>query len=539
MATKEYFKIEEISKTNPIFSPMRMTVETAFYRNNVELVTSPKEAYKLAESSPGTIVTSWEVYKPEMLGLDKETRILLFNDGAVTGRYAAGRRILGTADDKKYLEIVREAVYRTRYRKMYHGISFSGLSKEFMVKNHILIPEGHENLLYNWILNFQYPSPEYEKMYSESKEYSEGDIYVFVDPDWTHPDYPLGLAIFDPEHNCAAILGMRYFGELKKGTLTLAWSIANRNNFVSCHGGLKRLKNSKVDFVAAFFGLSGSGKSTLTHAKHSDYEVTVLHDDAFIISTEDLSSVALEPSYFDKTADYPSIFDDNKYLLTIQNCGATKDENGNIVPVMEDLRNGNGRAIKSKLWSPNRVDRIKSPIDAIFWLMKDPILPPIVKVESPSVASSMGALLTTKRTSAEKLDSSVDPSALVFEPYANPFRTYLLSEDYYKFKLLFEKGVACYILNTGYFLDKKVPKRLTIKLVEKVVEDKINWIKWFDGFYYADLDDFVPDMQDKTYLLSLKQSFLKRKDFVLSKVGTRDELPKEVLTAIDGIIGLL
>mgnify|MGYP006990193905 CR=1 FL=1 len=31
------------------------------------------------------------------------------------------------------------------------------------------------------------------------------------------------------------------------------------------------------------------------------YDITVLHDDAFIISREDGSSVALEPSYFDKT----------------------------------------------------------------------------------------------------------------------------------------------------------------------------------------------------------------------------------------------
>ena len=40
---------------------------------------------------------------------------------------------------------------------------------------------------------------------------------------------------------------MRYFGELKKGTLTLAWSIANRNGYACCHGGQKRynLENGK------------------------------------------------------------------------------------------------------------------------------------------------------------------------------------------------------------------------------------------------------------------------------------------------------
>lgn len=36
-----------------------------------------------------------------------------------------------------------------------------------------------------------------------------------------------------------AILGLNYFGELKKATLTLAWGTAARNGYVSCHGGLK------------------------------------------------------------------------------------------------------------------------------------------------------------------------------------------------------------------------------------------------------------------------------------------------------------
>ena len=71
-------------------------------------------------------------------------------------------------------------------------------------------------------------------------------------------------------------------------------------------------------FVASVYGLSGSGKSTLTHAKHDGkYEIKVLHDDAFIINTDTCASVALEPTYFDKTADYPTGCADNQYLLTV------------------------------------------------------------------------------------------------------------------------------------------------------------------------------------------------------------------------------
>ena len=64
---------------------------------------------------------------------------------------------------------------------------------------------------------------------------------------------------FNTETNCAAILGMRYFGEHKKGTLTLAWAIANRNGYASCHGGQKEYTLADGHkFVSAVFGLSGS-----------------------------------------------------------------------------------------------------------------------------------------------------------------------------------------------------------------------------------------------------------------------------------------
>ena len=132
-----------------------------------------------------------------------------------------------------------------------------------------------------------------------------------------------------------------------KRHLTLAWGIASRNGFASCHGGLKRynLENNKT-YTIGVFGLSGSGKSTLTHEKHGGkYDITILHDDAYVISTEDGSSVALEPSYFDKTQDYPTNHPANKYLLTVQNCGVTLDEEGRKVIVTEDIRNGNGRAV--------------------------------------------------------------------------------------------------------------------------------------------------------------------------------------------------
>jgi phosphoenolpyruvate carboxykinase (ATP) len=441
-----------------------------------------------------------------------------------------------------------DAIYDTRFSTLYHAEVFIGLDPEFMVKAHLLIPEGEENILYSWMLNFQYMSDEYVRMYKASRPIGdECDIYIFSNPQWKHPEHPMGLTYFNTTTNCAALLGMRYFGEHKKGTLTIAWAIANRNGYASCHGGQKRynLGNGK-SYVASVFGLSGSGKSTITHAKHGGkYDVTVLHDDAFIISTETGSSIALEPTYFDKTQDYPTNCEDNKFLLTAQNCSATLDDEGKIVLVTEDIRNGNGRAIKSKLWSPNRVDRIPEPVNSIFWIMKDPTLPPIIKLKGASLASVMGATLATKRTTAERLAPGVDPNALVVEPYANPFRTYPLVNDYDKFKkLVGERNVDCYVINTGDFMGKKVKPADTLGILEAIVEGKTNFKQWgpFEDIEIFDWEGFVPNMADAEYKAQLKARMLDRIEFVQSREtdkGGFDKLPEDALEALKKVVSEL
>ena len=189
MSTKAFYPINEIGKGKPGFAKTRSIIEAAFYGNNVVKVSSLKEAYYLAKNSPGTIVTDMPVYNAEEIGLDKEAKVLLFNDGSITGRYAAARRIQGEpgVDCEKLDKILMDAVYDTRYKKMYHAEAYIGLDPEFMVKAHLLIPEGQENILYNWLLNFQYINDTYLHMYKNSKPVGNGtepDIYIFSDPAW-------------------------------------------------------------------------------------------------------------------------------------------------------------------------------------------------------------------------------------------------------------------------------------------------------------------------------------------------------------------
>ena len=224
MSTKETFQKSEIKKENPIFSTLRSIVETAMYGNNVKEVTSVSEAYDLALHSPGTIVTDLSVKYPEKLGLPDNAKVLVENGGAIVGRTAVARRIVGNdkEEDVKLAAIAREAVYQGGLKKRYKASAYVGLDKEFMIKAHLCVSEGQENNLYSWLLNFQITNEVYNDMYAHSHEIDAGDIYIYSDPSWKHPDYPLGLAYFDTDHNTAMILGMNYFGELKKETLTLA-----------------------------------------------------------------------------------------------------------------------------------------------------------------------------------------------------------------------------------------------------------------------------------------------------------------------------
>lgn len=542
MATRRQFKTDTIRKNNEALSALKSIVETAFYGNNVQKVRTMKEAYNLSASSPNTIVLDQAVAHAEDLGLPEGAKMLLDNGGSIVGRTARAKRIYGkdAEEDKKLVKIAMDAVYEGSHYPFLSSEAVVGLHEDFMVRAHLMIPEEYANNLYSWLVNFQIYNDEYKKMYVNSKIYDENDIFIYADPNWRHADYPNGLAYFDTTHNVAIILGLQYFGELKKGTLTLAWGTAARQDYVACHGGLKAFERKDGHIhVDSFFGLSGSGKSTLTHAKHDGkYEVTVLHDDAFIIDQETGASIALEPAYFDKTSDYPAGHPEQDYFVTLQNVGVTLDENGKRALVTEDIRNGNGRTVKSRYSTPNRVDQIEHPINAIYWIMKDDTLPPIVRIKDPVVASTMGATLVTKRSSAENVKNV---GAVVVEPYANPFRVYPLVEDYQAFKQLFEKGVECYIINTGKFLDNDIPPAVTLGSIEDNVDETANFVPFgpIEAFEYVETEGYDVPFDDAAYLKRLKSNMETRLNHLTTTLAEEEaphDLPDELADSIQKIV---
>lgn len=183
MATIESFNRTELKKSNPLLTKFRTTVETAFYGKNMQEVTDMTEAYELALNAAGVVVTDLPVLHAKELGLPDDAKVLVENGGRIIGRTARAKRIVGEnkEEDEKLQAIIMDVIYQNRLRHYYKATGYVGLDKDFIIKAHIAFPEGNENNLYSWLLNFQWDSPEYQEMYAHSKAYNEGDIYIYTD----------------------------------------------------------------------------------------------------------------------------------------------------------------------------------------------------------------------------------------------------------------------------------------------------------------------------------------------------------------------
>lgn len=515
-------------------SSWRAYIESAFFANSIRKTTMA-ELYSLAIKQTEIVVTSHPMYKPEQFALPKDAKILISNDGGIVGRTARARRLvreMGKERDK-YLGILGEAIYHFNRRPGLWLEGIAGLHPDFMVKAHLLSPETDAKNMLDWGINFTPWMKPWIDLYKKSRALDEPDILVFADPEWSNPDFPNGLVIIDEAQNCIAILGLRYFGERKKGTLTLAWTIGVRQNMVACHGGIKKIGNKPP---VAVFGLSGSGKSSITNSHdhagtlRKNEKVTVIHDDAFLIDLENNFSIALEPSLFDKTDAVTFDDPDIKYYYSAQNVGTTLLPDGKRKMVCEDIRNENGRCIKSRDMF-NHANFCERP-GMVIWLQKDTSLPPICKVNSVGLAVAMGASLSTLRAKGVENVPKEELAKLVIEPFANPFRVHPLMVDCLQFKKLFKLGTECYIMNTHAFglpenlID--IPKELSLKIVTELVRGNIEWREWraFEGLllpkngnelFGADYDKKYKPTRAPEYLSYLRDRMQDRITYLSNK----------------------
>lgn len=513
-------------------SSWRAIIESAMYANSVRQ-TNMAELYQLALRQPEVVATSQPMYRPEQFGLPDDARILVSNDGSVVG-HTPGARLLtrdfSKAQSDRYQAILREAVYGFNRRPGMHLVGIVGMHPDFMVKAHLLSPESDAKNMMDWGINFLPFTKPWSETYAGSRLVDEPDILIFADPEWSHPDFPDGCVLIDESNNCIAILGLRYFGERKNGTLTLAWTIGVRLNMVPCHGGIKTIGQRPP---VAIFGLTGSGKSSLTNSMDHyglltpEEEVTVLHDDAFLIDLENDITVAVEPSLFDRT-DTDTLNDPHsRYYYSAMNVGVTHISNGQRLMINGDVRNPNGRCLKSRDML-RHCEHSKRP-GMVIWLQKDTSLPPVCKVNGSALSVAIGASLSTMNKRPEAHAATREDDKLIIEPFANPHRVHSLLEDCEQFRKLFKMGCQCYIMNTSAFglgddmVD--IPKELTMAIVTELVRGNIEWREWrtFHGlliprnaqkFFGDDYDKKYKPRRSKPYLQFLRDRLQDRITFL-------------------------
>ncbi|MBO4312623.1 MAG: phosphoenolpyruvate carboxykinase (ATP) [Desulfovibrionaceae bacterium] len=565
---KYYKKLSDMSR-------LRAIAESVF--NNRNYGSSPRfvsaaEAYAMACKLPWVTVTDLPMDKGAIknLGLPDNAKVINDNCGATVGRSAEARVFYNrcSAAEKNNLEaILREAMYSMeRNNNLVIAEAVVGMDPKLMIKARLIAPENDIANVFHWYANFSPLAsvPGYEK----STELPIQDILFVSYPDWTSPDprWAKGCVAVDEEHMTIYNLGMRYFGERKKGTLTMAWTAGMRLGMVSAHAGIKEIDFTKVPEyskrgkqVIAFYGLSGSGKSSHTNALDNAGTLPkgatrrIAHDDAFQIDGKTRTCYVWEPTLYDKTDHRDTSHPDWKYCISTQNMMVVEVD-GKIIPAGEDIRNNNGRALFSRELLGTTTNSIGFP-NHIGWLMKDSTLPPILKLTDPDLAVAMGATLMTKRTSAENV-SAEEMKKLVFVPFANPFRVYPLYCDCLGYEKIFQSGCACYVWSGGgggmwNGSDtnlKKVPLEVSLTLQTAVLEGTLEWENWalvkgaqiptrdsiekiLPGYYDMYNPNMVPNLAE--FMGLLKDRFQQRKDFIAqSDIAEQPELMQRLISSL-------
>jgi len=565
---KHYTKLKEMSR-------LRAIAESLF--NNRNDGNSPRyvsaaEAYAMACKLPWVTVTDLPMDKGTIkrLGLPEDAKVFNDNNGMTVGRSADARMFYNRASaaDKNKLEgLLREAVYKMQCEhKLVIAEAVVGLDPHLMVKARMIAPESDIANIFHWYANF---SP-----LTSVPEYAKSDILPMQDilfvsfPEWTSndPRWAKGCVAVDEEHMTIFNLGMRYFGERKKGTLTMAWTAGMRLGMVAAHAGIKEIDFTRVPEYAhrgkqviAFYGLSGSGKSSHTNALDNagtlpkGFRRRIAHDDAFQIDYKNRVCYVWEPSLYDKTDSRDIDHPDWKYCISTQNM-LVVNYNGKIIPAGQDIRNNNGRALFSRELLGKTTNSIGFP-NSIGWLMKDSTLPPIMKLTNPDLAVAMGATLMTKRTAAENV-SAEEMKKLVFVPFANPFRVYPLYEDCFGYGEIFKSGCECFVWSGGGggMWDgsdeqlKKVPLEVSLTLQTAVLEGTLEWEDWelVDGAQIptkASIEKILPGFYDKYnprkvpnmegFVTTLKDRFQQRRDFIAaSDISERPELMERLVKSL-------
>lgn len=516
-------------------SPLRLSALLSLARNCRE-IDNPRELYNHALEMPTVIALNRPIQNPAAFGFQPGTRQLAWNHRNPVGRSAKARRFWHEADaeeKKKLATLAREAALALQATGSITVQAYAGLDQEFCLGLRFIGNRHYPITALSFLLNFQgFVSAEHQRFYQQSRPIDEPDMLLVYDPDWQHCDHPEGLVIIDRLSKTIFVLGLPYFGEVKKGLLTLIWHAAIHERvpgtairrFLPIHGSVFVLNGKTVVIIA----LSGSGKSSLSRNAES-----IAHDDAFLVSMVSGRVIVLEPTFFNKT-DGDTIGDETSERgLIFYNMGLAELA-GKMEVVPRDRLVANGRVIQARPANAvNGYDRV----DIVSLVMKDDTLPPISLINDPSLFVAFGASLMTKRSLAEALKSVAEQFTLVIEPFAQPFRSWRLNTECRMFQLFLELcRPLTVLLNTGDFMGQDIELELSRdRLLPALTRGELEFAPWRivpgqmvslpkKGSLGKEFDRlFAPRTSDQTYVARFVERMQARIDF-LTRIRDRNQL---------------
>src|SRR5699024_6152317 len=126
-----------------------------------------------------------------------------------------------------------------------------------------------------------------------------------------------------------------------------------------------------------------------------------------------------------------------------------------------------------------------------------------------------------------------------------PFRVYPLVDDYKAFKKLFEeKDVECYIINTGKFMGKDIPPKVTLESIEHNVENDADFKAFgpVEAFEYLPIEGYEVTFEDDEYREKVIKNMGTRIDHVKTTLAEEEaphDLPDEIAQSIQNIVDKL
>lgn len=481
-------------------------------------------AYELASKQPNVFKTDVPMSDVNGVGLyETNNKVLVSVTGRDTGRSPWARHIVNKNDPEemdRVGKLIKDTVREMMPLQMLAVKCYFGRGKNAMGEMNFMVTQKYAKHALDFIMNFVPSTDETRKQYQESKPLGFKNIRLVCNPDWVNPEWlawrsrvnsgdakqvkndpePQRMKmIFDAENNVGFLLGNYYFGECKKGALSLIWSsFLNRNLGMPIHGSSKSLvtpDGKKKVFIT--IGLSGSGKSSLGNAYHEEFikkgwlkNVELGNDDAIVVQMNENETTGLEAGLYNKTDEYaPGSFWE-KTVQSAENAMVVLDETGQRKAYYMDAYTKNGRCISARHFlpgaDPQKLDT--GAPDYICTIQKDNTWGPITMIEDPVLQAALYITLSTKSTAAENI-SLAELGKLKISPGANPFGIWKRSRECEVFcETVIKKNVTGLLLNTGGFFiseedeknsrEQDIPKALSIIIYPMVAAGKIKWVDW-------------------------------------------------------------